>query len=125
LSYRTTFDNLRMAEKIRSVEAYKNYFAEFLSGQKQAVKDKIYWTINLIESVPMVSEKFLKKLAGTDGLFEIRIEVGSDIFRIFCIFDDRRLVILLNGFAKKTQKTPKREIDRALRLKEQYYEEKS
>jgi len=114
-----------MAEKIRSVEAYKNYFAEFLSGQKQAVKDKIYWTINLIESVPMVSEKFLKKLAGTDGLFEIRIEVGSDIFRIFCIFDDRRLVILLNGFAKKTQKTPKREIDRALRLKEQYYEEKS
>jgi len=75
--------------------------------------------------VPRVSEKFLKKIDGTDGLFEIRIEYGGDIFRIFCFFDYGKLIILLNGFAKKSQKTPKREIERALQIKEQYYEERS
>lgn len=114
-----------MAEKVRTVEAYKNYFADFLAGHKRAVKDKIYWTIRLIETIPRDSEKYLKKLAGTEGLFEIRIEYGGDIFRIFCFFDDGKLVILLNGIAKTTLKTPKREIERALRLREQYYEEKS
>ncbi len=114
-----------MAEKFRTVEAYKHYFADFLAGLKQPVKDKIYWTFNLIETIPRVSEKYLKKLEGTESLFEIRIEFAGDIFRIFCFFDEDKLVILLNGFAKKTQKTPKREIERAVRLQEQYYEEKS
>lgn len=115
-----------MAEKnFRTVEAYKNYFADFLDGLRQPAKAKVYWTLALIESIPRVSEKYLKKLEGTDGLFEIRVEFGGDIFRIFCFFDDGKLIILLNGFAKKSQKTPKREIERALRLREQYYEEKS
>jgi len=114
-----------MAEKFRIVEAYKNYFSDFLAGLSQPVRDKIYWTFNLIETIPRVSEKYLKNLAGTDGLYEIRIEFGGDIFRVFCFFDDGKLVILLNGFAKTTQKTPKREIERAVRLREQYYEEKS
>lgn len=114
-----------MAEKFRTVEAYRNYFADFLVGLKQPVRDKIYWTIRLIETIPRVSEKYLKKLAGTEGLFEMRIEFGGDMFRIFCFFDDNKLIVLLNGFAKKTQKTPKQEIERALRLREQYYEEES
>lgn len=114
-----------MAEKFRTVQAYKNYFADFLAGLKQPVKDKIFWTLRLLETAPRVSEKFLKKIEGTGGLFEIRIELGGDIFRLFCFFDAGKLVILLSGFAKKTQKTPKREIERALRLREQYYEEKS
>ena len=114
-----------MAEKFRTVEAYRNHFADFLAGLKQPVKDKIYWTIRLIETIPRVSEKYLKKLAWTEDLFEMRIEFGGDIFRIFCFYDDNKLIILLNGFAKKTQKTPRREVERALRLREQYYEEKS
>ena len=114
-----------MDETFRTVEAYRNYFADFMSGLSKAVKKKIYWTLNLIETLPRVSEKYLKKLVGTEGLYEIRIEFGGDIFRIFCFFDDGKLVILLNGFAKKTQKTPIRGIERALRLREQYYEEKS
>ena len=73
----------------------------------------------------MVPEKFFKHLDGTEGLFEIRIKVSSDIFRIFCFFDDGNLVILLNGFQKKTDKTPKNEIEKAERLKQQYYEDKS
>jgi phage-related protein len=114
-----------MAETFRTVEAYRDYFADFLSQQTQAVKDKIYWTINLIETIPRVSETYLKKLDGTDGLFEIRFQFGSNIYRIFCFFDDGKLIILLNGFTKKTQKTPRRENERALRLREEYYEEKS
>ncbi len=114
-----------MKETFRIVEAYRNYFADFMSGLSKAVRKKIYWTLSLIETVPRVSEKYLKKLEGTNGLYEIRIEFGGDIFRIFCFFDDGKLVILLNGFTKKSQKTPIREIERASRLKEQYYEEKS
>lgn len=114
-----------MAENFRTVETYRSYFADFLAGLRPPVKKKIYWTLNLIETVPRISEKYLKKLEGTDGLFEIRIEFGGDIFRILCFFDDGKLIILLNGFAKKTQRTPTREIERALRLRNQYYEEKS
>lgn len=73
----------------------------------------------------MVPEKFFKHLAGTEGLFEIRIRVGTDIYRIFCFFDEGKLIILLNGFRKKTDKTPKNEIEKAGRLKLKYYEEKS
>ena len=73
----------------------------------------------------MIPEKFFKHIEGTDGLFEIRTKVGSDIFRIFCFFDEGNLVILLNGFQKKADKTPKNEIEKAERLKQKYYEDKS
>jgi phage-related protein len=73
----------------------------------------------------MIPEKFFKHLEGTDGLFEIRIKAGSDIFRIICFFDEGNLIILLNGFQKKSVKTPKREIEKAERLKNNYYEDKS
>ena len=64
-------------------------------------------------------------MEGTDGLYEIRIEVESNIFRIFCCFDDGNIVILFNGFQKKTQKTPKAEIEKALRLKQEYFDLKN
>ena len=70
-------------------------------------------------------EKYLKHLTGTVGLYEIRVSAGRDIFRIFCFFDEGRLVIVLNGFQKKTQKTPPNEIERAERLRKQYYEDKA
>lgn len=79
-----------MAENIRTIEAYKNYFAEFMAEQDLPVRKKVYWTLNLIETNPRVSRKFLKKLEGTAGLFEIRVEFGGDIFRIFCFFDERK-----------------------------------
>ncbi len=61
-------------------------------------------------------------MAGTDGLYEIRVEHGSNIYRIFCCFDNGNLVVLFNGFQKKTQKTPLKEIEKALRLKGEYFE---
>jgi len=63
-------------------------------------------------------------MEGTDGLYEVRVQQGKDIFRIFCFFDQGQLVVLANGFQKKTQKTPKSEIERALKIKEEYENEK-
>ncbi len=68
-----------------------------------------------------VSEKFLKHIEGMDGLFEIRIEVGSNIYRIFCCFDKGSLVVLFNAFQKKTQKTPRKEIELAQQLRAEYF----
>ena len=63
-------------------------------------------------------------MEGTDGLYEIRVQQGSDIFRIFCFFDEGQLVVLTNGFQKKTQKIPNQEIKKALKIMEEYYENK-
>ncbi|MBU2884156.1 type II toxin-antitoxin system RelE/ParE family toxin, partial [Gilvimarinus agarilyticus] len=68
--------------------------------------------------------QYLKYLKNTDGLYEARIKLGSNIWRVFCFFDKGKLVILLNGFQKKTQKTPKNEIQKALKLKSDYYNDK-
>jgi phage-related protein len=111
--------------KFRTIVIYKQYFPQFLSKQSQKVKDKITWTFRVIEEIQQVPESYLKHIEGTPGLFEIRVQCGSDIFRIFCFFDDGKLVILANGFQKKTQKTPKQEIEKALKIKEMYYDEKS
>ena len=71
-----------------------------------------------------VPETYLKHIESTDGLYEIRVQLGSDMFRIFCFFDQGQLVILINGFQKKTPKTPKKEIELALKIKAEYENEK-
>ena len=100
-------------------------FWDFYYSQKPEVQNKIDWVIGLVRSLRMVPEKFFKYLEGTDGLFEIKIKVGSDIYRIFCFFDKGDFIILLNGFQKKTDRIPKNEIEKAMRLKKKYYEEQS
>ena len=106
--------------KFRTIIFYKNYFDEFFIKQRDKVKAKIIWTFDLIEELQRVPETYLKHIENTDGLFEIRVQQGSDIFRIFCFFDQGQLVVLVNGFQKKTQKTPKKEIEKALKIKEEY-----
>jgi len=110
---------------MRKTYVYGNDFWAFYYSQKSEVQDKIDWVIGLVRTLKMVPEKFFKYLEGSDGLFEIKIKVGSDIYRIFCFFDKGNLIILLNGFQKKTDKTPKNEIEKAQRLKQKYYEEQS
>jgi len=110
--------------KYRTIIFYKDYFQEFFEKQRDKVKDKIIWTLSLIEDLQRVPESYLKHIENTDGLFEIRVQQGSDLFRIFCFFDQGQLVVLTNGFQKKTQKTPKQEIDKALKIKQDYENEK-
>jgi phage-related protein len=88
----------------RKLIFYKNYFGEFFN------------------SLP---KKFFEHLTGTDGLYEIRIEFESNIYRIFCCFDEGKLVVLFNGFQKKSQKTPQNKIDKALKIKQEYFNDKN
>lgn len=104
----------------RQVIVYKNYFLDFYESQNEKVQAKIEWTLNLIQVTPKVPEKFFKHIEGTKGLYEIRVEVGSNIYRIFSFFDKGNLVVLGNAFQKKSQKTPKKEIEKALRIMEEY-----
>jgi len=111
--------------KIREVIAYKNYFEDFLLGQPRKVQDKIFKIIEAIETLERVPSNYLKAMEGTNGLYEARIQLASNIWRVFCFFDNGKLVILLNGFQKKTQNTPKNELEKALRLMQEYYQEKN
>ena len=111
--------------KIREVVAYKNYFEDFLLGQPRKVQDKIFKIIEAIETLERVPSNYLKAMEGTNGLYEARIQLASNIWRVFCFFDNGKLVILLNGFQKKTQKTPKNELEKAMRLMKEYYQEKN
>ena len=110
--------------KAREVITYKDYFDDFFKAQTQKVRDKIIKLLDLIEQVERIPSTYLKYIEGTNGLFEVRVQLGNNIFRIFCFFDGNKFVILLTGFQKKTQKTPPTEIDRAIRLMNEYYEEK-
>ena len=111
-------------QKYRKITFYKDYFQDFFDRQSKKVKAKIVWTFDLVEDLQRVPETYLKHIENTDGLYEIRVQVGSDIFRIFCFFDQGQLVVLANGFQKKTQKTPKNEIDLALKIKAEYENDK-
>ena len=114
-------DNKR---KIRTTVFYKDYFDEFFIKQRDKVKNKIIWILELIQELERVPETYLKHIENTDGIYEIRVQQGNDIFKIFCFFDQGKLVILANGFQKKTQKTPKKEIEKAIKIKNEYESEK-
>ncbi|MFZ2894726.1 MAG: type II toxin-antitoxin system RelE/ParE family toxin [Saprospiraceae bacterium] len=111
--------------KIREVISYKNYFEDFLLNQPLKVQDKIFRIFEAIETLERIPSNYLKHIEGTDGLYEARIRLGSNIWRVFCFFVGDQLVILLTGFQKKTQKTPKNEIQKALKLMKDYYIQKS
>ncbi len=109
-------------EKIREIIAYKNYFEDFLKKQPVKVQNKIFKILEAIETLERIPTNYLKLIVGTSGFYEARIQLGSDIWRVFCFFDKGKLVIILNGFQKKTQKTPKNEIKKAITLMKEYYE---
>ena len=109
--------------KFRRVVFYKNYFEEFFQKQKKKVKEKIIWTLSLIEEHEVIPEKYLKHLEGTVGLYEVRVQSGREIFRLFAFFDKDKLVVVMNGFQKKSEKTPKVEIEKALKIRNNYEKE--
>ena len=108
----------------RQIIFYKTYFLDFYTIQSLKVQEKIDYVLKLIKLVDRVPEKFLKHLEGTDGIYEVRIENGSNIYRIFCCFDKGNIVVLFNAFQKKSQKTPKQEIELVIKLKKEYFLQK-
>jgi putative component of toxin-antitoxin plasmid stabilization module len=91
-----------MSHKVREVVEFENHFSEFLKLQNVKVQNKIFKIIEAIETLERVPINYLKLIQGTNGLYEARIQLGSDIWRVFCFFDNGKLVILLIGFTKKS-----------------------
>ncbi len=112
-------------EFIRRVVAFEDHFKEFKKTLDREVLQKLYQILTLIMVVEVVPVKFLKSIEGKKGLYEIRIEQRSNIYRVFCCFDEGNLVILFNGFQKKTQKTPQEQLDKAESLMKKYFEQKN
>ena len=108
----------------REIRFHENYFIDFYISLDSSIQEKIEYVFKVIRTMDRIPQKFLTHIEGTDGLYEIRIKESSDIYRIFCCFDAGRIVILFNGFQKKSQKTPRKEIDKALRIKQNYFNSK-
>lgn len=109
-------------EQRRKLVFFKNYFNDFFKPLNNKLKNKIDEVLFMIRIADRIPIKFFQHMTGTDGLFEIRIEYQSNIYRIFCCFDKGNLVVLFNGFQKKSQKTPRKEIEKALKIKDEYFE---
>ena len=112
-------------EKKRTLIFYKGYFADFFHKLPEKAKDKIDEVLYMIMVLDRIPAKFFSHMTGYDGLYEIRVAYNSNIYRIFCCFDEGNLTVLFNGFQKKSQKTPQKEIDKALKIKAAYFEEKN
>ena len=106
----------------RIILAYKNYFRDFIQSLTDVEARKVFYVIDMLKTQERVNAKFVKYLR--EEIFELRAEQGGNIFRVFFIFDEGNVVMLFNGFQKKTQKTPEKEINKAIQLKKEYYAEK-
>ena len=111
-------------EKVRTIKLFKDYFKEFYIEQTDDVRDKINFVLRLVETQRIIPRKFFRIIEGSDGIYEIRVELDSTIFRIFCCLDKGSIVVLFHGFQKKTQKTPSKEIKRAEAIKKEYFKSK-
>ena len=107
---------------IRNIFYYKHYFLDFFHELTEDVQKKFNWTFELIATIDRVPKKFFQYME--DGIYEIRVEVGSNIFRVFSFFDEGQMIVIANGFQKKTQKTPRKEIELAKKIKKEYFVEK-
>ena len=106
----------------RKIKTYGGYFEAFKETLTKKEQDKIDYGLLLLKTQDRIPKKFIGYI--DDGLYELRIEYNGNIYRVFFIFDEGQVVVLFNGFHKKTQKTPPEEIERALRIKNEYYADK-
>ena len=106
----------------RKILTYGGYFQVFMETLSEKVQEKIQYGLLLLKTQDRIPAKFVKYIQ--DGLYELRTEYEGNIYRVFFIFDEGNLVVLFNGFQKKTQKTPVNEINKALKIKEEYYGDK-
>lgn len=111
-------------EKIRTIKLFKTYYKDFYVSQAQKVRDKINFVLKMVETQQIIPKKFFRFIDCSDGIYEIRVEIESNIYRIFCCLDGGAVVVLFHGFQKKTQKTPQKEIKRAEVIKNEYFKSK-
>lgn len=116
--------NFATMEKVREIKLFRNYFTEFYVSLPEKVRRKIGYSLWMVETQRIVPKKFFSFIEGSDGIYEIRTEYEGNIYRVFCCMDKGNLVVLFHGFQKKTQKTPRNQIERAEKLKEEYFKNK-
>ncbi len=115
---------------MRKIEFYRTEsdsspVEEFLDSLTDKQTAKIAWVLRIVRDYERVSKEYFKKLVGTDDIWEIRIKFGKDIFRILCFFEKGKIIVLTNGFVKKSQKTPSSEIKLAEKRKKEYIARKN
>jgi phage-related protein len=98
--------------------------ADFLDQLTSKQAQKVAWVLQLVEELDVVPVTYFKKLVNTDNIWEVRVQIGNDILRFLGFLDDGNFVVLTNGFQKKTQKTPRPEIDIAESRKRDYFQRK-
>lgn len=98
---------------------------DFFDAQTEKTKDKIDYVLFLITVADVIPKKFFEQITGYNGLYAIRIEFESNIFRIFCCFDKGNIVVLFNGFQKKAQRIPVKEIEKAMQIMQEYFNTKN
>lgn len=108
-------------KRIRQIIYFKNYFKDFFEEQPEKVKEKIDYVLFVITVAERIPLKFFKHIESTVGLYEIRVEYKNNIYRIFCCLDRGNIVVLFNGFQKKSQKTTSAEINKALKIMKEYF----
>ena len=106
------------------IKTLSYYYKEFYVAQTKTVRDKINSVPKLVESQRIIPKKFFRIIEGSDGIYEIRVEIESNIYRVFCCFDDGAVVVLFQSIQKKSQKTPAKEIKRAEAIKKEYFKSK-
>ncbi len=111
-------------ERHRQIIYFKDYFLNFFDQQTEKMKEKIDHVLFVVTVADRIPQKFFQHLEGTNGLYEIRVEFQGNIYRIFCCFDEGQVVVLFNGFQKKSQKTPSGELDKAVKIMNEYFDEK-
>lgn len=107
-----------------SIVFYRSHFEDFISKQNEYVKKKIFWVLDLIRDLPRIPDTYFKLVNPANRIYEIRVHVSGSSIRIFCFFETNNTLVLINSFHKKTQKTPVKEIEKAIKLKIQYETEK-
>jgi phage-related protein len=111
-------------DRFRQIIYFKDNFFDFFEQQAEKVKEKIDHVLFVVTVAKRIPQKFFQHVEGTNGLYEIRVEFQGNIYRIFCCFDEGQVVILFNGFQKKSQKTPSGELAKAVRIMNEYFDEK-
>jgi len=106
----------------RNIIAFRNYYRDFMNSLSHNEQLKVRKALLILENEEKIPHHYIKYIR--EGIYEFRVNYGNNEFRLFFIYDGNSIVVLFNGIKKKTQKTPPKEIQKAIRLKNEYYEEK-
>ena len=118
-------------DNIRTIVFYEQYFLDFYKSVNLKVQEKIKFVLRILEKQSIVPVKYVKHIENSDGIYELRVSVGNDEYRILFFFESLSLVeggkvvIVGNGFIKKDKKDYRKAVEIAEEIKKNYFKEKN